>query len=79
MQDTLYLKEKAELRRIKKCLAYQEKLESKKSIINMFSSFLSSKGEDIDEEEPHSPTESSKNRVFKNLTIKVFDILCENS
>ena len=73
LQDNLYLRELAEMRRIRQCVRYITKRESKKSIMDMFSNFLSFK--ESDDELETSPSEFSRKNNFKSLSNNIFDII----
>ena len=74
IKDDLYLREKAEIKRVRKMIREYQKRQSKKSIMDMFSSFLSSKEEDSEPDvvEEFSMAQTSiKKMNHKVLTEKV--------
>lgn len=73
LQDNLYLRELAELKRVKQCIRYIAKRESKKSLMDMFTNFLSFKESDEEGEAP--PNEFSRKNTFKSLSNSLFDII----
>ena len=78
IKDDLYLREKAEIKRVKKMVREYQKRQSKKSIMDMFSSFLSSKEEDSEPDvvEEFSMAQTSiKKMNHKVLTEKVMEVL----
>jgi hypothetical protein len=73
LQDNLHLRQMAEVRRIKQCIRSVTKREAKKSIMDMFSNFLSFKESDDEQEQP--PNEINRKANFKSISNNVFDIL----
>ena len=69
----MHLRQTAEIKRIKQCIKRVEKREAKKSIMDMFSNFLSFKEEDDGEE--LVPTEYSKRNNFKSISNNVLGVL----
>lgn len=74
LQDNMHLRQMAEIKRIKQCIRTVTKREAKKSIMDMFSNFLSFKESDDDEQEP-SANGFSKRTNFKNISNNVLDII----
>jgi hypothetical protein len=73
LQDNLHLREQAEMRRIRQCIKSVSKRESKKSIMDMFSNFLSFKESDEELEVP--PNDFNRRNNFKSLSNNIFDII----
>jgi hypothetical protein len=73
LQDNLHLRELAELRRVRQCVRAVAKREAKKSIMDMFSNFLSFKESDDEPDVP--PNEFNRRTNFKSLSNALFDIL----
>lgn len=75
----MYLRQKAEIKRIRKMTKEYQKRQTKKSIMDMFSSFLSSKEEDSEpelvEEFSVAQQTSIKKMNYKVLSEKVLEVL----
>jgi hypothetical protein len=74
LQDNLHLRQLAELRRVKQCARWVAKREAKKSIMDMFSSFLSFKESDDEQPDP-PPAALARRGSFKALSNTLFDTL----
>ena len=61
------------MRRVRQCVKWITKREAKKSIMDMFSNFLSFKDSDDEAEPP--PSELSKRPHFKTLSQGIFDTI----
>lgn len=61
------------MRRVKQCIRTVTKREAKRSIMDMFSNFLSFKESDDEPEAP--PNDYNRRNNFKALSNSVFDIL----
>ena len=73
LQDNMHLRQTAEVKRVKQCISNVQKRDSKKSIMDMFSNFLSFKESD-DEQEP-LPNDYNRRTNFKSISNNVFDLL----
>ena len=62
------------MRRVRRCARWVGKREAKRSIINMFSNFLSFKDSDSDPEKVPAPARAA----FRALSNSVFDVLKYN-
>jgi len=69
----MYLREQAEMKRIKQSIKYITKRDTKKSIMDMFSNFLTFK--DSDEEPEVLPNDVNRRTNFKSLSNSIFDII----